>query len=198
MSPRIELYILDTNVVSELIKPRPNANVVNWMARQEESLAITVGCVTEIQRGISLLQRRNVARAVELQDWLNALVKSTMPTLPTDVDVAMLYGRMTAVPQLNDIWIHSPQAKTVKLRQDLEMAAFAIVHRATLVTMNTKDFLVINRYFRLPGLYDPARDQWSIRPIAGGRRPRNNVSRLPERKYPHHQTDAWQPFGRAA
>jgi predicted nucleic acid-binding protein len=198
VSPRVELYILDTNVVSELIKRRPNPNVVGWMARQEQSLAITVGCVTEIQRGIALRERQDIGRAIELQDWLNAFLKSGIPVLTTDVRVALLYGRMTAVPQLNDLWIHSPQAKTVKLRQDLEMAAFAIVHRATLVTMNIKDFLMIDRYFRLPGLYNPDTNHWSIRPIAGGKRSRDNISRFPERNYPHHKANTWQTFGHAA
>jgi hypothetical protein len=64
--------------------------------------------------------------------------------------------------------------------------------------MNTKDFLMIDQHFRLPGLYDPDIDHWSIRPNAGGRRSRDNVSRLPERKYPYHRMDVWQTFGHAA
>jgi predicted nucleic acid-binding protein len=160
------LNLLDTNVVSELIRRRPNPNVLDWMARQDQSFAITGGCVVEIQRGVALLEKRSLAKAVELQEWLESVLRSDIVFLPMNIATAQLYGRMTAVPELKDLWMPSPKAKNVRMRQDLEMAAFAIVHSATMVTMNVKDFLKIDRYFPLPGLFNPATLQWSILPKA--------------------------------
>ncbi|WP_281408727.1 PIN domain-containing protein [Mesorhizobium sp. WSM4310] len=172
------MYVLDTNVVSELIRKRPHPNVVGWIAESDSSLAIPFGCVIEIQRGITMLQQRDVARSVQLQDWLNRLLRSDMAFLPMDAETSKLYARMTLVPQLKDLWTQPPQAKAARMNLDLAIAASAIVHRAVVATINTKDFLRIDRHFPLPGLFDPASREWSILPKGGRRRPQGAADRF--------------------
>lgn len=181
------MFVLDTNVVSELIRKRPHPNVVGWIAEKDTSLAIPFGCVIEIQRGIAMLQQRDVARSLQLQDWLDRLLRSDMAFLPMDADTSKLYARMTLVPDLKDLWMQSPQAKSARMNQDLAIAASAIVHRAVVATINTKDFLRIDRHFPLPGLFDPASLEWSILPKGGQRRPRTPTHRFVAVARPRHQ-----------
>lgn len=164
MSPNRRMHVLDTNVVSQLIRKKPQTNVVRWMTEMGSSLAVPFGCVIEIQRGIVMLQERDAARSLELQSWLDCLFVSNISFLPMDADTSKLYAQMTLVPSLKDLWTQSPQAKADKIKQDLAIAASAIVHRAVVATINIKDFLRIDRYFPLPGLFDPALLEWSILP----------------------------------
>ncbi|AZO23557.1 type II toxin-antitoxin system VapC family toxin [Mesorhizobium sp. M1E.F.Ca.ET.045.02.1.1] len=189
VSPLPRIYVLDTNVVSELIKKRPHPSVVRWIAETDTSLAIPFGCVIEIQRGITMLEARNVTRSLELQSWLDRLLVSDMAFLPMDAETSKLYARMTLVPSLKDLWTKSPQAKDARMHQDLAIAASAIIHRAVVATMNTKDFLRINCHFPLPGLFDPASLEWSILPKGGHRRPQP-VHRFAATARPRHRAGA--------
>lgn len=189
MSPRPRMYVLDTNVVSELIKKRPHPSVVRWIAETDTSLAISFGCVIEIQRGITMLQARDVGRSLELQSWLDRLLVSDMAFLPMDAETSKVYARMTLVPSLKDLWTKSPQAKDARVHQDLAIAASAIVHRAVIATMNTKDFLRIDHHFPLPGLFNPASLEWSILPKGGHRRPQA-VHRFAPTARPRHMASA--------
>ncbi len=191
------MYVLDTNVVSELMRKRPHPNVVGWIAESDTSLAIPFGCVIEIQRGIAMLQQRDVARALQLQDWLDRLLKSDMAFLPMDADTSKLCARMTLAPGLMDLWTQSPQAKAARINQDLAIAASAIVHRAVVATINTKDFLRIDRHFPLPGLFDPASLEWSILPKGGRRRPQGAAHRVVATARPRHQGSAAPSLRRA-
>jgi predicted nucleic acid-binding protein len=161
------MHVLDTNVVSQLIRKTPLTNVVHWIAGMEASLAVPFGCVIEIQRGIVMLRDRDAARSLELQCWLDRLLVSEISFLPMDAETSKLYAQMTLIPDLKDLWTQSPQAKAEKIKQDLAIAASAIVHRAVVATINIKDFLRIDRYFPLPGLFDPALLEWRIPPKSG-------------------------------
>ena len=71
------MYLLDTNVVSELRRPRPNAAVLQWMlgipAEQLFLPAVTIG---EIQAGIEITREQNSAKAEELEAWLDQVMAS--------------------------------------------------------------------------------------------------------------------------
>lgn len=184
------MFALDTNVASELSRKRPHPIVARWVTENDIPLAIPFACVIEIQRGITMLQQRNVTRSLELQAWLERLLKSDISFLPMDEDTSKLYARMTLVPGLKDLWTQSPQAKAAKINQDLAIAASAIVHRAVVASMNTKDFLRIDRHFPLPGLFDPASNQWSVLPKGGRRRPKVTAAGRASVARPHHEASA--------
>lgn len=121
------MYLLDTNVVSELRKPRPHGAVVSWLNSVEDAdlhlAAVTLG---EIQAGIELTRDQDPPKAVEIEAWLD-LVNSTYNILP--MDGAAFRG-----------WARLMHRKSDTLYEDAMIAAIAKVHGLTLVTRNVADF----------------------------------------------------------
>ena len=71
------MYLLDTNVVSELRRPHPHPNVVRWIEEvAADELFLSAVTVGEIQAGIELTREQDVAKAEELETWLSAVLAS--------------------------------------------------------------------------------------------------------------------------
>ncbi|NGO50602.1 type II toxin-antitoxin system VapC family toxin [Allomesorhizobium camelthorni] len=159
------MFVLDTNVLSEFTKQIPDPIIMGWVAaRSPTELAIPFGALVELQRGVELLRRTNPARAHQLSRWVDDLLETDMPFLKADAAVARLYGEMNVVPELRHLWVlHRPSQRRGP-GQDLLIAAAAIVHAAVVATVDVLDFLTINKYFRLPGLFNPRSQAWEIRP----------------------------------
>ena len=123
------MFLLDTNVVSEVRKGRrSDPNVSDWYAGVDQSaLFISSLTVGEIRRGIELARRRGDASQAEtLEEWLRTVVEGfSGRILNVDADVADAWGRMSAIRP-------APVA-------DALLAATAIVHDMTLVTRNVAD-----------------------------------------------------------
>lgn len=121
------MYLLDTNVVSELRRPRPHGAVLAWLSSVEDTelflSAVTLG---EIQAGIELTREQDPAKAAELEGWLE-LVAGAYNVLPMDAAVFRAWARL----------MHR-QSNT--LYEDAMIAATAKVHRLTVVTRNVADF----------------------------------------------------------
>ena len=67
------MYLLDTNIISELRKPRPHGAVVAWLqARDDAELYVSVVTLAEIQAGIELTRDQDPAKAREIEAWLDA------------------------------------------------------------------------------------------------------------------------------
>ena len=124
-------FLLDTNVISELIKPRANPKVTTWIdATDEELLYLSVLTLGEIRKGVVLLPRS--ARRTTLEAWLSN-------------DLPLRFsGRIVNIDQeVADRWGHlygltSARGAHVAVIDGL-LAASAIQHNLTLVTRNTKD-----------------------------------------------------------
>lgn len=121
-------FLIDTNVVSELIKPRPSSRVADWIDAQEEQLFhLSVLTLGEIRRGI--VQLAPSRRRRDLAAWLSGdlLTRFAGRILQIDQEVA-------------DRWGHLAGAKraTIPVIDGL-LAATALQHNLTLVTRNTKD-----------------------------------------------------------
>ena len=121
------MYLLDTNVVSELRRPRPHQAVLNWIqeipAEQLQLSAVTIG---EIQAGIEITREQDPGKADEIEDWLERVLNA-YDVLPVDAAAFRQWARLM-------------HRQADKLLQDALIAAVAIVHRLTVVTRNTRDF----------------------------------------------------------
>lgn len=124
-------FLLDTNVLSELIRPRPEPKVAAWMEATEESLfRLSVLTLGEIRKGINSLP--GSSRRTALESWLNhdLLIRFADRILDVDQAVADRWGRLAAA---------AVATKQLLPVIDGLLAATAIHHNLTLVTCNAKD-----------------------------------------------------------
>ena len=121
------MYLIDTNVVSELRRPRPHQAVLDWIqgvpADDLHLSAVTIG---EIQAGIEMTREQDAAKAAELEEWLDQVL-AAYSVLPVD---AVAFKE----------WARLMHRQSDTLIQDALIAAVAIVNRLTVVTRNVRDF----------------------------------------------------------
>jgi predicted nucleic acid-binding protein len=90
-------FLLDSNVISELVRPRPDPGVLKWVESTDESLLqISVLTLGEIRKGIALLA--DGRRRISLEGWLahDLAVRFSGRILPIDVPIANRWGRISA------------------------------------------------------------------------------------------------------
>ncbi|WP_460565977.1 PIN domain-containing protein [Hydrogenophaga aquatica] len=121
------MYLLDTNVVSELRKQRPHGGVVAWLQSIDDAQlylsAVTLG---EIQAGIELTREQDPGKAEEIEAWLE-LVAGAYNVLPMDATTFRAWARLM-------------HRKSDTLYEDAMIAATAKVHGLTVATRNVSDF----------------------------------------------------------
>lgn len=156
------LYVLDTNVVREIFDPRGDVGVKKWFASlAAEHTAIPQFVYLEIYFGIENIRNRSPAK-YELLNRLIADVEREFGVLEVTPDVHRLLAQMMLCRPLKPLWQTDPRATKIKCRLDIHIAATAIVHHAVVATRNTDDFLLIDRHFNLPGLFDPWAGTWHV------------------------------------
>jgi predicted nucleic acid-binding protein len=163
------VYLLDTNVVSEFRKRRPNPALIEWFNRVDpDALAISSLFAFEAEAGIAMMKSSAPDTAAAIELWLNELLDSGRFTvLPFDVPAARIYGNMFAAPELKSFLLPDPKSKRPKSGVDLMLAATATAADATMVTFNVSDFRRIHARFPLPGLFDPGANAWIVQRGAG-------------------------------
>lgn len=124
------MFLLDTNVVSELRRPdRANANVHAWASNTPAEIhAISVVTVLELERGTLLMERRDAMQGAILRRWLEQEVLKPLAERILTIDTAIV--RLCAS-------LHVPNPRP---ERDALIAATALVHGLTVVTRNTADF----------------------------------------------------------
>ena len=121
------MYLLDTNVVSELRRPWPHPAVLVWIEDvAEEDLHLSAVTIGEIQAGIELTREQDKAKADELELWLGRVL-DTYQVLAVDASAFREWARLM-------------HRRSDTLIQDAMIASVAVVHRLIVVTRNTRDF----------------------------------------------------------
>ena len=123
------MYLLDTNIISELQKPRPHGAVVAWLqARDDSELYLSVVTLAEIQAGIELTRDQDPAKAREIEAWLDAVAQS--------------YNVLSMDAGIFRRWARLMHRRSDTLYEDAMIAATAASHQLTVVTRNVADFAV--------------------------------------------------------
>jgi hypothetical protein len=121
------MYLLDTNIVSELRKPKPHGAVLAWYrAQQFEQLFLPAVVFYELQAGIEITKRQDPRKAQELEFWI-ARLPAIFNVLAMDHQAARIAGRL----------MHNESSH---LFEDAMIASIAITHDLVVVTRNTRDF----------------------------------------------------------
>ena len=121
------MYLLDTNVVSDLRKPRPHAAVVRWIGSVEDhTLHLATVTLGEIQAGIELTREQDPGKAGEIEAWLELLSAS--------LNVLTMDGAAFRC------WAKLMHRQSDTLYEDAMIAAVAKVNSLTVVTRNVRDF----------------------------------------------------------
>lgn len=126
-------FLLDTNVISEVVRPHPDPRVSRWIeAAEEELLFVSALTVGEIRKGITTLT--NEPRKAVLEAWFNGdlMLRFEDRILPVDRVVAERWGRLAGAL--------AKQGSPLSVVDGL-LASTALQHNLTLVTRNTGDVI---------------------------------------------------------
>lgn len=121
------MYLLDTNVVSELRKIRPHGAVLSWIdSICDAELFLSAVTLGEIQAGIELTRGRDSQKAASLDDWADQ-VSAAYNVLPMDAAIFRTWAK----------FMHQ---KSDTVYEDAMIAATAAQHQLIVVTRNVRDF----------------------------------------------------------
>jgi toxin FitB len=127
----VKKYLLDTNVVSELRRPKPHGGVLVWLKElRDEQLFLSAVTFGELQRGIERIRAQNRTKAEEIESWVERLT-GTSQILPMD---AICFRE----------WARLMEGKQEHLLEDAMIAATARIHGLVVATRNDKDFAQLN------------------------------------------------------
>jgi toxin FitB len=123
------MYLLDTNVVSELRRKRPHGAVLAWLTSVSDAdLHLSAATIGELQGGVEMTREQNPGKAAEIEAWLEQ-VAETYNVLAMDAPAFRCWARL----------LHR---RSDHLIEDAMIAATAEVHNLTVVTRNVRDFEV--------------------------------------------------------
>lgn len=121
------MFLIDTNVVSELRRARPHGAVLAWLREIPDSdlhlSAVTIG---ELQAGVEITREQDPAKAAEIEAWVER-VAATYNVLPMDARTFRHWARLM-------------HRRTDALIEDAMIAATAEIHNLTVATRNVRDF----------------------------------------------------------
>jgi predicted nucleic acid-binding protein len=121
------MYLLDTNVVSELRRARPHGAVLAWLKTvSDENLHLSAVTIGELHAGIEITREQDRDKAVEIEAWLEQVAES--------------YNILSMDARTFRSWARLMHRRSDHLIEDAMIAATAAVHNLTVVTRNMRDF----------------------------------------------------------
>ena len=120
-------YLLDTNIISEVRKPKPHGGMLAWIeGLREDQLYISAVTIGELQRGVERIRSQDKPKALGIESWLDRLER-TSNVLPMDAACFREWARLM-------------EGKSEHLLEDAMIAATARVHGLKVATRNENDF----------------------------------------------------------
>ena len=136
------MFLLDTNIVSELRKTKPHGGVLAWIAaipeRELFPSALTLG---ELQAGVELTRRQDTEKAAAIEAWIGK-VEQDYQVIPLDAAVLREWARLM-------------HRRSDHLIEDAMIAATARVYKLTVATRNIRDFAALDVQLVDPFTYHP-------------------------------------------
>lgn len=130
-------FLLDTNVVSELRKPKPHGGVLAWIGGlRDDQVYISAVTVGELQRGVEQTRKQDTTKALEIESWVDQLEVS-YNVLPMDARCFREWARLM-------------EGKPEHLLEDAMIAAIARVYGLKVATRNESDFALLRAEFLNP------------------------------------------------
>lgn len=124
---QLHMYLLDTNVISELRKPKPHGGVIAWLQScADDDLYISAVTLGEIQAGVEITREQDAVKAADIEAWL-AKVAESYNILPMDGAVFRAWAKLM-------------HRRSDTLYEDAMIAATGQVHSLVVVTRNVADF----------------------------------------------------------
>jgi predicted nucleic acid-binding protein len=121
------MFLLDTNVVSELRRSKPHGAVVAWIAgQQDRDLHVSAVTIGELQAGVEITRDQDPDKAEAIESWLDQVAQS-YNVLPMDAAIFRAWAKLM-------------HGRTSDLLEDAMIAATAQVHGLVVVTRNVRDF----------------------------------------------------------
>jgi len=127
----VSKFLLDTNVVSELRKPKPHAGVLAWInGLHDDQLYLSATTMGESQAGVERTRSQDADKAREIEWWVDQL-EDSYQVLPMDSKCFRVWARLM-------------EGKPHHLMEDVMIAATARVHGLAIATRNERDFAQLN------------------------------------------------------
>ena len=121
------MYLLDTNVISELRKARPHGAVLAWLGNVDaRTLYVSAVTLGEIQAGVEITREQDLAKATEIETWLDQIIGS-WNILPMEAAAFRLWAKLM-------------HRKSDTVIGDAMIAATALIHGFVVVTRNIRHF----------------------------------------------------------
>jgi len=121
------MYLLDTNVISELRRTRPHPAVLAWLRSvADEDLHLSAVTIGELQAGVEITRDQDSRKAAEIEAWV--------------VQVAGTYNVLDMDARTFRLWARLLHRRSDELIEDAMIAATAAVHNLLVVTRNVRDF----------------------------------------------------------